>query len=343
MTLPNGRRYLQLTDVVPQSGQRRDISDRGVSGGREQAGQRKSEHHNGIARPWRGRDPQIAASPARPSASSTARSSVPSRTTTRAGMTVPADVLNLIAAQPWTTLALVKTCPAEFRKKPDPRKAGKAGPQAVGGAGTLGCRAGLILSPRGKNFFEHAGARRTLFKGEYGAPVVAVDHGNVEPAALIEQLEIALPARDSIGETEHESAPVTLTATPASATPRVCSAGFISTPGTLAMLPEGEPRRQLERHLPDVARRQSRIAVAAQRPRHREHALGHFDLGADRELSRLSRSGRHRLDSPDHRAGIALAMGIGRIFLIEHRPLDSRCRGRRLFRRMRSRRRRACP
>ena len=88
-----------------------------------------------------------------------------------------------------------------------------------------------------------------------------------------------------------------------------------------------EIRRQLEHDLDRVARRQALVGVAAQRPGHGELALRHFDVGADRELGRLPRPGRHGLGPPDRRADEALAVRIGRILLVEHDFL--RHRGRR--------------
>src|SRR5262249_22940150 len=63
---------------------------------------------------------------------------------------------------------------------------------------------------------------------------------------------------------------------------------------------------------------------------HGELALGHFDVGANRKLGRLSRTGRHGLGPPDRRTDEAFAVGVGGVLLVEHHLLrgrDGRLRG----------------
>ena len=92
------------------------------------------------------------------------------------------------------------------------------------------------------------------------------------------------------------------------------------------MPPDGEIRRQLEHDLDRVARRQALVGVAAERPGHGQLALRHLDVGADRELGRLSRARRHGLGPPDRRADEALAVGVGGILFVEHHFLRRRRR-----------------
>jgi hypothetical protein len=53
-------------------------------------------------------------------------------------------------------------------------------------------RAGALLLPSLERIGEHALAGRTLLHREDGAAVVVVDDRNVEPTALLEQLQIAI-------------------------------------------------------------------------------------------------------------------------------------------------------
>jgi hypothetical protein len=73
-----------------------------------------------------------------------------------------------------------------------------------------------------------------------GAAVVAVDHGDIEPSPLLQQLHIAVLVRVHVRQTDHIEAVVTFTASPASGTLRVCSPCFIRMPGTLRMPPAGK-------------------------------------------------------------------------------------------------------
>jgi hypothetical protein len=56
-----------------------------------------------------------------------------------------------------------------------------------------------------------------------GAAVVAVDHGDIEPSPLLQQLHIAVLVRVHVRQTDHIEAVATFTASPASGTLRVCS------------------------------------------------------------------------------------------------------------------------
>ncbi len=77
---------------------------------------------------------------------------------------------------------------------------------------------------------------------------------------------------------------VTFTARPASGTPRVCSACFISTPGTFGMPPGNcASFGHVEHDLDGVARRQRLVGVAAERPGDAHLAIGNLDVGAHRE------------------------------------------------------------
>lgn len=84
----------------------------------------------------------------------------------------------------------------------------------------------------------------------------------------------------------------------------------------------------LQQHdLDRVGRRQPLVRIAAERPGHRQIALGYLDIGADRKLGGLSKSrGEHRRP-PDNRTDEALAVGISGILLVEHHFLRGRrCR-----------------
>ena len=54
---------------------------------------------------------------------------------------------------------------------------------------------------------------------------------------------------------------------------------------------------------------------------------------AHREVRRAARAGRHRLGAPDRRAHIALALRVGRIFLVQHHALRDGGDGSRALRR----------
>ena len=69
---------------------------------------------------------------------------------------------------------------------------------------------------------------------------VAVDHGDIEPSPLLQQLQIAVLVRVHVRQTDHIESVVTFTASPASGTLRVCSPCFIRMPGTLRMPPAGK-------------------------------------------------------------------------------------------------------
>ena len=63
------------------------------------------------------------------------------------------------------------------------------------------------------------------------------------------------------------------------------------------------------------------IGVAAERERHGDAPLRDFQIGAHREIGCDVRRRRYRLDAPDRRSDIALALRIGRVLLIEHHAL----------------------
>ena len=59
-----------------------------------------------------------------------------------------------------------------------------------------------------------------LFHGENGAAVIVADHRNVEPAALLQELDAPCPRRGWTGRSVEAKRGVTFTASPASGTPR---------------------------------------------------------------------------------------------------------------------------
>src|ERR1043166_5927471 len=142
---------------------------------------------------------------------------------------------------------------------------------------------GALLLPHLERLAERAFAGRTLFECEDGAAVVVVDHRDVEPGALLEQLQIPVaigragvePDEEvAIGDLGHES--------------RQRRAG-----GLFARFHEDarhrrdtarwKVRRQFEHDFDRVAGRQIGIRVASERPGHGNVALGNFDVGADGE------------------------------------------------------------
>src|SRR5262245_36697363 len=72
---------------------------------------------------------------------------------------------------------------------------------ASGAARTLTFAERLLL-PRCESIGEGALARRAFFHGEDGAAVIVVDDGYVEPAALLEQLQVALLVGKGAGKAD---------------------------------------------------------------------------------------------------------------------------------------------
>ena len=124
---------------------------------------------------------------------------------------------------------------------------------------------------------------------------------------------------------------VTLTARPASGTPRACSFCFISTPGTLPMPPSAKSAGSvnmismvwLAGSALSVLRRSDQVM--------RMLALGDLDVGADRQSRGQTRPRRYGLGAPERRADIALALRITRILVVQHDLLRHRS-GRRVRR-----------
>ncbi len=67
-----------------------------------------------------------------------------------------------------------------------------------------------------------------------------------------------------------------------------------------------------------------RIGVAAERHRHLELAVGNIDVGAHGDIGLLAGAGLDLFGTPDHRADILLALGIGGILVIQHDALRHR-------------------
>src|SRR5262245_8840502 len=128
---------------------------------------------------------------------------------------------------------------------------------------------------------------------------------------------------------------VTLTASPASGVPRVCSACFIRMPGTLEMPPEGKSGGTLNMISTvwvagsplSVLRRSDQVMASLR--------SGTSTSARNRKLGRLSRAGRHGLGPPDRRTDEAFAVGVGGVLLVEHHPLRGPSLGARCERRWR--------
>ena len=89
---------------------------------------------------------------------------------------------------------------------------------------------GLLL-PCLERIGEGALAGQAFFHGKDSAAVVAVDHGDIEPSPLLQQLQIAALVRVHVRQTDHIEAVFTFTASPAERHTRVCSPCFIIMPG----------------------------------------------------------------------------------------------------------------
>ena len=82
-------------------------------------------------------------------------------------------------------------------------------------------------------YFREGVRRACLFEREDGAAALVADHRDVEPGAFLEQLDI-LSRSVATDRPIRKNPLVTLVATAASATPRVCSVCFIRMPGSLS-------------------------------------------------------------------------------------------------------------
>ena len=67
-----------------------------------------------------------------------------------------------------------------------------------------------------------------------------------------------------------------------------------------------------------------RVGIAAERHRHLELAVGNLDVGAHGDVRLLVAARLDRFGAPDHRADILLALGIGRVLVIQHDALRHR-------------------
>src|SRR3954468_2396114 len=67
-------------------------------------------------------------------------------------------------------------------------------------------RIGSSLFPSRERISKDAFARRAFLKRQDGAAIVGIDHGNVEPRPLLEQLDIALAVGLDGGQSDQEEA-----------------------------------------------------------------------------------------------------------------------------------------
>ena len=184
---------------------------------------------------------------------------------------------------------------------------------------------GLILLPPGaERFLEGAHAGRALLHRENGALAAGIDNRNVEPVALLQQLDIALHVDVDRRQADQEIAVGDLHREAGERHAARLLVLLHQHAGNVGDAAFGEIRRQREHDLDGVARRQRLVGIAAERPGHAHVALGNFHVGADREFGRQPRPRRHGLGAPERRADITLALRIARILVVEHDLLRDR-------------------
>ena len=175
-----------------------------------------------------------------------------------------------------------------------------------------------LLPPGAERFLEGARAGRAFFHRENGALAAGIDDGNVEPVALLEQLNVALHVDVDRRQADQEIAVGDFHREAGERHAARLLALLHQHAGHVADAAFGKIRRQREHDLDGVARRQRLVGVAAERPGHAQFALGNFDVGAHRKLGREPRPRRHGFGAPDRRADIALALRVVRILVVEH-------------------------
>src|SRR5262245_25326764 len=180
------------------------------------------------------------------------------------------------------------------------------------------------LPPRRERFVEGAFAGGAFFDGDDGAALVGIDQRHVEPGALLQELQIAGALGVDVGKADQEEAVGDLHRQRRQRRAARLLVRLHQDAWHIADTAAGEILRQDEGQFRGVARRQRTIGVAAERHRHLELAVGDLDVGAHGDVGLLVAGGLHRFGAPDHRADILLALGIGRILVIEDDALRHR-------------------
>src|SRR5205085_11431727 len=127
--------------------------------------------------------------------------------------------------------------------------------------GSPGMTAEILLPPGLERLVEGALARRALFQRENGAAAVVVDDRNVEPAALLQELQVALHVAFDRRQPDEEEARRHLDGDPRERRTTRLLRLLHQDPGHVRDAAERKIGRQVERDLDRMARRERLIGI----------------------------------------------------------------------------------
>src|SRR3954447_2565162 len=160
-----------------------------------------------------------------------------------------------------------------------------------------------LLPPGLEQFLEGALAGRALLDREDRAAAVVVDNRNVEPAAFLQELDVALHVGLDRGEPDQEEVGGHLRGGAAERRATRLLGLFHQHARHILNAAEREICRQVEGDLDGVARRLLYlIEIAVDEHRHRHAPFRDLDVAANGGIGLRARAGRPRLETPDRLA-----------------------------------------
>ena len=207
-------------------------------------------------------------------------------------------------------------------------RTGRDGNRLADGQARTACAATLLrwlwaVITRRQAWDARIAAGLTLFHGQDSVVAVGIDDPDVEPRLTFEELRVALGVGVDRGKPYEEDSVRHL----GNACHKLIAARLLGLfhhdCGNVGDASSRKISRQIECHLYRVARRESLVGIAADRPAHCHSAFGNFNVRPNRKFRGDAGACRDRFCAPDDGADVALALRIARV------RLDERGHGRR--------------